>query len=571
MLLAQLRIANFRGIGEASLDLDPTTVLIGENNVGKTSLLAALERCLGLGVEGEEFAFAAGDFGRDAEGGSDPRPIEIDLRFRERETGEWRAPEFEPLRPTMTRRGRRGEIHLRVVAECRGAEIAAAWSFLDRRGKALEAPGCLAALRKLSPFVLVDVDRRARADSPRPVARRDDAVGQALERRIDAVYRVVVHARRSPDPGELADGLAAVQEWLGRRELTGLSATEQHRLVRDLVETPVDISLAGNGGFQGSGLRSIGLLLVVGALLEARGPLHVASEAQPILAIEEPEGHLHPLLLDSVWGLIAGLRAQKLVTTNSPELLGAVPLGSMRRLSRDAANVRIDALREQTLDLEEMRRVSYHVRMRRGGALFARCWLLVEGETEFWLFPELARLAGCDLAADGVDLVEFAQCGPEPLVKLANDLGIPWHLFVDGDRPGKTYAASVRAHLGEALEEDRITVLREPDMEHCLWRNGYAEVYRRAAGKRGSDSKRDGQRGSHSKGKHRRRSQDSPGRHGRRGERPGRTIERAVRARSKPRLALDVVLEAQRKASPGVPGPIQRAVEACVRLARAHT
>ena len=38
--------------------------------------------------------------------------------------------------------------------------------------------------------------------------------------------------------------------------------------------------------------------------------------------------------------------------------------------------------------------MAYHVRAKRGALLFARCWLLVEGETEFTLLPELARLLG---------------------------------------------------------------------------------------------------------------------------------------------------------------------------------
>ena len=76
-----------------------------------------------------------------------------------------------------------------------------------------------------------------------------------------------------------------------------------------------------------------------------------------------------------------------------------------------------------------MRKITYHVRLKRDDALFARAWLLVEGETEVWLLPELARMMGCDFASEGIRCVEFAQSGVEPLVKLANDLGIEWHCY----------------------------------------------------------------------------------------------------------------------------------------------
>jgi putative ATP-dependent endonuclease of OLD family len=188
-----------------------------------------------------------------------------------------------------------------------------------------------------------------------------------------------------------------------------------------------------------------------------------------------------------------------------------------------------------------MRRVAYHVRVKRGSSFFARCWLLVEGETEFWLLPELARLCGNELPNEGVALVEFAQCGPAPLVKLANDLGIEWHLFVDGDTSGKAFAEAVRGHLGGRGEAERISVLKQHDIERMLWHAGYADVYRNAAGAAGRRDKQ---------------------------ERPDRVIDRAVRAKSKPYLALEVIRAASAPDSPGVPDPIRDVVERVIQLAR---
>ena len=47
MRLAHVLIQDFRGIGRLELSLDRLTVVIGENNHGKSSLLDVLERCLG--------------------------------------------------------------------------------------------------------------------------------------------------------------------------------------------------------------------------------------------------------------------------------------------------------------------------------------------------------------------------------------------------------------------------------------------------------------------------------------------------------------------------------------------
>jgi putative ATP-dependent endonuclease of OLD family len=220
-------------------------------------------------------------------------------------------------------------------------------------------------------------------------------------------------------------------------------------------------------------------------------------------------------------------------------------LGRLRRLSRRDGHVRVHRLRADRLSVTELRRVGYHIRATRGGALFSRCWLLVEGESEFWLLRHLARVLGNDLDAEGVRCVEFAQCGVGPLVKLAQDLGIEWHLLADGDRSGAAYAAEAEQYLNGERAAARISRLPRRDIERCFWYHGYEDVYRRAAGLL----------------------EDSRGRQGT--PRPGSVIARAVRARSKPYLALTVAEEAAARGPEGVPPVLRDVIETSVALARA--
>ena len=46
MRLTNITIRNFRCVRDLTLDLDETTVLIGENNTGKTAVLEAVRTCL---------------------------------------------------------------------------------------------------------------------------------------------------------------------------------------------------------------------------------------------------------------------------------------------------------------------------------------------------------------------------------------------------------------------------------------------------------------------------------------------------------------------------------------------
>ena len=262
---------------------------------------------------------------------------------------------------------------------------------------------------------------------------------------------------------------------------------------------------------------------------------------RPIVVIEELEAGLHPMTLASSWDLLERLPLQKVVTTNSGTLLAAAPLSALRRLVRNAdGDVREWRVPEGAFGKDDLRRISYHLRARRGAACFARCWLLVEGETEFWILPDLAHLCGYAFAEEGLACVEFAQCGLTPLVRLARALGIEWHVLADGDRAGAAYAQAARALMDAGEAESRVTLLLERDVEHCFWYHGHARVFQRLAGV-------------------------APGSAG---DVPRRVIEKAITRRSKPGVAFELLASAADPDGPGPPPPLRRTIEACVALAR---
>jgi len=120
-------------------------------------------------------------------------------------------------------------------------------------------------------------------------------------------------------------------------------------------------------------------------MLQARGDREIDPEARPILILEDPESRLHPTMLALAWELLELLPGQKIITTNSGDLLASMPLGNIRRLVRTPGKTLCHKLHDEQLSAEELRRIAFHVRINRPMSLFARCWLLVEGETEIWL------------------------------------------------------------------------------------------------------------------------------------------------------------------------------------------
>ncbi|MBL8175268.1 MAG: DUF2813 domain-containing protein [Bryobacterales bacterium] len=549
MYLRAFRVENFRGIVFASLSFDKTTVLIGENDCGKSSILEALAIALGVGADGHAFAFDRHHAHLD---GDDPAPVRIALTLEEDAPGQWNSTLPRKLKLWTTRWSAPRTLYVEVQAAWAGPgdEPIVTWGARTRRDGPLlcvNSPELIQWVRRISPLLWL----RGGIVSSTPEPRNGPPIHSGnveIDQMIDAVeehYRSVVAGTSSDLSAELEKGFAAARSLL---EQSGGTVTGAWGRLGPALEEITgrqrvpSASTPGPPRYHGGAAQKIGLLLLVGAVL--RSGYLVAPGTAPVILIEDPEAHLHPMTLASVWGILEQIRWQKIVATHSGTLLSGAPLSSIRRLLREKGVVLEFSVPHGKLSSEELRRWSYHIRSRRASAMFARCWLLVEGETEFWLLPELARILGYDLAVEGVTCVEFAQSGLTALIKVAQNLGIEWHLLSDGDEAGQHYRDMARPFFDPEDQPRRVTVLAERDIEHCFYQHGFAHIYRKAAFPNAKAP---------SKGS------------------PKATILQAVGRTSKPYLALQI-LEAVADAGPGrVPSVLRRAIETAIDLARHST
>lgn len=552
MLLSELRVENFRAIRSGTISFDEGTVLIGENDCGITSMLDALE--LVLGFDDPQRTYQPWLFHRDAESGKPSGPIRIRLRFVERAEGEWDAEAAGPLNPLLaTRRRRPREIWYEVEIRPDGDGDNRARSVLRSPGSKvkLTQSEVIGRFRRMNPVIRVAAgmltghgsrniepanfrlqDLKVAPETRELMGRINRAVesrmsGKSLRLRedlddgIEAAYRLIELHRTKL--GKWDSGLTR-----SVREILGWQPGRGRRAAPESFRDPVSDS------------EGLGILLLIGALLRAL-PGGMAPDADPLWIIEEPEAHLHPITLTSVAELVALVRRQKVVTTYSGSLLSAVPLGQVRRLVRHDGLLHQRRVYAHTLSRSELRRFHYHLRTRFGMSTFARLWLLVEGETEYWILPQLARLMGYDLALEGIACLEFAQCGLDPPIKVAQDLGIEWHLLADGDPAGQSYADAARSYIGGGDPAKRLTLLAEKDIERCFWAYGYDDIYKKHSGLKGSQLERLS---------------------------PRKIIKAAVRRRSKPFLALSIVEAIASTSSRGMPPPLRNMIEICIDLAR---
>ncbi|GMW57163.1 ATP-dependent endonuclease [Klebsiella pneumoniae] len=548
MLLERVEIVGFRGINRLSLMLEQNNVLIGENAWGKSSLLDALTLLLSPEFDlyhfvRDDFWFPPGDIqGRE-------HHLHIILTFRETEPGRHRVRRFRPLqRCWVPCDDGYHRVFYRLEGElAEDDSVMTLRSFIDGEGEAL----VLAVIDELARHLvrLMPVLRLRDARFMRRIHNGTVPHSPQIEitaRQLDFLSRELVSHPQNLSDGQIRQGLSAMVQLLEHYFAEQSSAQTRHRLMRrrshdeqrswrylDIINRMIDKP--------GGRSHRVILLGLFATLLQAKGTVRLDRDARPLLLIEDPETRLHPIMLSVAWHLLNLLPLQRVTTTNSGELLSLTPVEQVCRLVRESTRVSAWRLGPGGMNAEESRRIAFHIRFNRASSLFARCWLLVEGETETWVINELARQCGHHFDAEGVKVIEFAQSGLKPLIKFARRMGIQWHVLVDGDEAGKKYAATVRGLLNNdrELERDHLTSLPALDMEHFMYRQGFDDVYHRVA-----------------------QIPDNVPMNMR------RVITKAIHRSSKPDLAIEVAMEAGRRGVDAVPTLLKKMFSRVLWLAR---
>ncbi|HCT9475097.1 TPA: ATP-dependent endonuclease [Klebsiella pneumoniae] len=548
MLLERVEIVGFRGINRLSLMLEQNNVLIGENAWGKSSLLDALTLLLSPEFDlyhfvRDDFWFPPGDIqGRE-------HHLHIILTFRETEPGRHRVRRFRPLqRCWVPCDDGYHRVFYRLEGElAEDDSVMTLRSFIDGEGEALvleEIDELARHLVRLMPVLRLRDARFMRRIHNGTVPHSPQI--EITARQLDFLSRELVSHPQNLSDGQIRQGLSAMVQLLEHYFAEQSSAQTRHRLMRrrshdeqrswrylDIINRMIDKP--------GGRSHRVILLGLFATLLQAKGTVRLDRDARPLLLIEDPETRLHPIMLSVAWHLLNLLPLQRVTTTNSGELLSLTPVEQVCRLVRESTRVSAWRLGPGGMNAEESRRIAFHIRFNRASSLFARCWLLVEGETETWVINELARQCGHHFDAEGVKVIEFAQSGLKPLIKFARRMGIQWHVLVDGDEAGKKYAATVRGLLNNdrELEHDHLTSLPALDMEHFMYRQGFDDVYHRVA-----------------------QIPDNVPMNMR------RVITKAIHRSSKPDLAIEVAMEAGRRGVDAVPTLLKKMFSRVLWLAR---
>lgn len=265
------------------------------------------------------------------------------------------------------------------------------------------------------------------------------------------------------------------------REMAPEVANELTPRFKEKPKWTFSFTLDGENGIpinkRGSGVRRLILLNFFRA--EAEKAV-VGSQRNVIYAIEEPETSQHPnyqmMLMRALLTLANQPNRQIIVTTHVPALAGLVPIEGIRYVTKDGLGIPIvkmpdaDVLKEAAESLGVLPET---------GMERAKGVVLVEGKSDVTFLRHAARAlkdAGhLESNLEDVSIVPIliGGCGSVKhwvTLNLADDLGLPWCVFLDSDTGGDPgQMKSIKKRQREVEEQGRaFYATRKREIENYL-------------------------------------------------------------------------------------------------------
>ena len=509
--ITDVRVSNFRALRNVEVPLGDLTILLGANNAGKTSFLDAFYAAIGAGrkILGQDDVRLEGTEALPPK----DRVVTVDVRIRPLgEDGEiahafpggsfWTS-----LWGTGIQQEFDGD-----YAEFAGIRTTLAWSV--PKGDYVLERRFLKEWRPFADWLSAPVDEKSRLNAAQiePLTLHYIDAKRDLEddiRKQGSFWR-----RMTEDLGLSAADVETFEKALSdlNRELVGKSGILKHltdnladispvvsaeggnieispvaRKLRDLSKG-VDVSFTATGAQSfplarhGMGTRSLASLLVFRAFAswKANQAADAGDHVHSVLALEEPEAHLHPQAQRSFFAQVKSIPGQRVVSTHSPYFAGQAGLDDLRLFIRSGGETTVTRLEVSELDKDDQRKLRHGVVGTRGDLLFSRAVVFFEGETEEQALPVLAEAYwGCSIHELGFSFVRVGGSGNYfPFIWLAQRLEIPWYVFSDGepetiDRLGAALHKAGAPAIG--ANPDVIVLPEGNDFEAQLLSDGYLQ------------------------------------------------------------------------------------------------
>jgi putative ATP-dependent endonuclease of OLD family len=455
MRLHRLQIKNFRKIVDLTV-LFPRglSVIVGENNAGKTAIIDALRLMLFSGRDFDALRLNEDDFRR----GSGNSPIEISCSFCDlNEDDEVHFHEclvdvgngkFE------ARLNSRGEFNVetqRVNIKMWGGETESgpvSSKLYDRIASIYLQP-------------LRDPEGGLRPGRNSQVSRLVDCLTEKPKHiEFENIAKDANEKIRELKP--IKDAKADIDSQMA--SIAGIELTQKTELIftdptfyRIIAGLQPEI---GGLPFSLNGLGYNNLVFTAATLGTLKGSGQYSFRS---ILVEEPEAHLHPHLqtlllrhLAKVAGEVGGNEVQVITSSHSPILASQAPIDSIISIHETESKVTAVSICSFEYDPKLKKKLQRFLDATRGEIFFARRILMVEGIAEALLLPILARISGGNLKNSSVTVLNVEGLNFNAFLPLfGNDrLTFPVVVLTDGDDTLKTGGISAVASGLKAKESE---------------------------------------------------------------------------------------------------------------------
>ncbi|MEV6400205.1 AAA family ATPase [Streptomyces sp. NPDC051907] len=476
MQLSRVRVRNFRNFEDLTIDPFPSpAVIVGENGVGKSNLLAALRLVLDPDLLDRHRVLGADDI-RD----SGPRlaqgvevSVEIELSgfdddLDARSVLDGAIVSLEPLTARLTYLFRPRRRPVTGTAATTGPSAPETGAVQDSARPSAEAadaaedaltaadyewtifggtdPGnSMRNVKRYASFSVLPALRDTEQDLGRPerspltrllreLPPAPENLKQTLTKMKQARAQLADDSNVKHLTQQLTDRIIALAgPRLGIVPSLDFAGREED-LLRS-VQLYIDAAGTRDIGRASTGMANV---LYLALLLERLELRRSAAEGEDtLLAVEEPEAHLHPTLQRHLFFHLLRSLDRLMLTTHSPHIAAVTPLTSLVLMYEGGDGVvQAKAVPPALLEERERKDLERYLNVSRAEVLFARGIVLVEGIAEAYVVPALAKAAGFDLDAYGIVVASVEGTAFTPYARLLGPDGLDRQFWIltDGDQ-----------------------------------------------------------------------------------------------------------------------------------------